>query len=458
MVTKSLLEYLQEIPSATRDRLYFDSRTCVALYRLFCPTAQYILQRLLLTAGATPFPAVRSWHPSTFKTVQNPALLVLKNLGILRGQTGEVWLHEEFRQSLLRAFSGDLDNDAEAVMRHGSVPVSREWLCEYAEEKWEALLYMLVTGQSMEPKISNRGRSASNPNREMSQLMQVLLAADLAISSPKTPDALEITSRGFQFLLAPRATQLWSLLIQYFVMAEASGLDLVGCVMAVCQLSLMRAGALVGSSVPPAMADFLKQMGLIYETRDSTLLATSLVQQLGPTSANHRTRERYIIIETNYKVYAYTNSPLQIAILGLFVKLKDRFANMVHGQLCGPSVAAALAKGITADQLIAYLREHLHPHMLRSDPARPLVAIPPVIEDQLHLWEGERNRLRTADGYLYRHFGQGGGDQTALLEKTVVEAQRLNALLYVNYQKRMLIVKAQAHPIIKSFLKTEQHQ
>ena len=33
---------------------------------------------------------------------------------------------------------------------------------------------------------------------------------------------------------------------------------------------------------------------------------------------------RYIVVETNYRVYAYTNSSLQLALLGLFVEMLYR--------------------------------------------------------------------------------------------------------------------------------------
>lgn len=38
----------------------------------------------------------------------------------------------------------------------------------------------------------------------------------------------------------------------------------------------------------------------------------------------------YIIVETNYRVYAYTDSNLQVALLGLFTELIYRY-NFVKG-------------------------------------------------------------------------------------------------------------------------------
>lgn len=44
-------------------------------------------------------------------------------------------------------------------------------------------------------------------------------------------------------------------------------------------------------------------------------------------------------------------SPLQIAVLNLFVQLQSRFQNMVAGVITRDSVRNALIKGITADQV-----------------------------------------------------------------------------------------------------------
>ena len=58
-----------------------------------------------------------------------------------------------------------------------------------------------------------------------------------------------------------------------------------------------------------------------------------------------------MIIETNYKVYAYTNNALQISVLNLFVNLKSRFPNLVTGQITRDSIKKALDRGIKAEQV-----------------------------------------------------------------------------------------------------------
>lgn len=75
-------------------------------------------------------------------------------------------------------------------------------------------------------------------------------------------------------------------------------------------------------------------------------------------SARHADQENgFLIIETNYKVYAYTSNPLQIAVLNLFVGLKSRFPNLVTGVITRDSVKKGLTNGITANQ-VSHIRSH----------------------------------------------------------------------------------------------------
>jgi transcription initiation factor TFIIH subunit 4 len=37
-----------------------------------------------------------------------------------------------------------------------------------------------------------------------------------------------------------------------------------------------------------------------------------------------RHREGFLVVETNYRIYAYTNSDLQVALIGLFAEMLYR--------------------------------------------------------------------------------------------------------------------------------------
>lgn len=75
---------------------------------------------------------------------------------------------------------------------------------------------------------------------------------------------------------------------------------------------------------------------------------------------------KYIASKINepfFQIYAYTDSSLQVALLGLFTELLYRFPNLVVGVMTRDSVRQAFRGGITADQIISYLEQHAHPNV-----------------------------------------------------------------------------------------------
>lgn len=73
---------------------------------------------------------------------------------------------------------------------------------------------------------------------------------------------------------------------------------------------------------------------------------------------------------------------------------------MAVGILTRDSVRQALRSGITAEQMINFLRLHAHPRMIAQAP--PI--LPPTVVDQIKLWENERDRFNFSDGVLYSQF------------------------------------------------------
>jgi len=122
-------------------------------------------------------------------------------------------------------------------------------------------------------------------------------------------------------------------------------------------------------------------------TSSSPPLPTSTGTGSGPQA------QGFIVLETNYRIYAYTDNPLQTAVLNLFVSLKYRFPNLVVGSITRESVKKALDNGISAEQIISYLTTHAHPQMRKNKPLLPV-----TVQDQIRLWELERNRLKSQEG------------------------------------------------------------
>lgn len=67
------------------------------------------------------------------------------------------------------------------------------------------------------------------------------------------------------------------------------------------------------------------------------------------------------MVESNFKVYAYTDSLLYRAILRLFMREDYRFPNMLVGMLTRESLKEAFKKKITTQQIMNFLEAHSHP-------------------------------------------------------------------------------------------------
>lgn len=87
-----------------------------------------------------------------------------------------------------------------------------------------------------------------------------------------------------------------------------------------------------------------------------TRLALNIATGQNKPVARDMEKEGYIVVETNYRVYAYTNSNLQVALLGLFCEMLYRFPNLVVSILTRDSVRQALRSGITAAQIIGWVQ------------------------------------------------------------------------------------------------------
>ena len=73
------------------------------------------------------------------------------------------------------------------------------------------------------------------------------------------------------------------------------------------------------------------------------------------------------------RLYAYTTSAVQAAILRVFVRCDALLPNLFVGTITRDSAVAALEAGITADQIVGFLRQHAHPRVAAKTPIVPAV-------------------------------------------------------------------------------------
>lgn len=270
---------------------------------------------------------------------------------------------------------------------------------------------------------------------------------------------LTITSKGFQFLLEDRQTQLWQVLVFYAMHKQQRGDSVADIISLFFSLGCMQLGQdySASQSFPDSqdILDDLEQYGFIYRRPEAsahdqffpTHLATSLCSGDSSASRSQTADEkRFLILETNYKIYAYTSNELEIAILNLFVNIRVRYPNLVVGRLDRKIVKEAMNKGISAYQIIAYLSSHAHPQMFNHPP--PLLH--PSVTDQLHLWDRERSRLTAQDSVCFEF------NSKELFDDTKAEAERNDGLLHAHPGKKWLFLDPAIREPIKEFIKGRQ--
>uniref|UniRef100_A0A1B6C308 General transcription factor IIH subunit 4 n=3 Tax=Clastoptera arizonana TaxID=38151 RepID=A0A1B6C308_9HEMI len=441
---KNLYDYLKTLSASTLERLYNHPTTCLAIYRELPPIAKHYVIRLLYVEQPVPQAVIASWVSQAFSKDHNAVTQILSELKVWQeanipgGLLGWI-LNPVFKKNAKIAINGGgRPWTMSAQLEADAKPRDIGYLDKYAMERWECVLHYMVGSQQQE------GISAD--------AVRILLHASL-MKRDEEDGSPVITREGFQFLLLDTAAQVWYFILQYLDTVESRGLDLVECLTFLFQLSFSTLGKDYSTDgMSESLLVFLqhlREFGLVYQRKRKagrfypTRLALNMASGLTKTS-NDVVREGYIIVETNYRVYAYTNSNLQVALLGLFCEMLYRFPNLAVGILTRDSVRLALRSGITAQQIVGFLRLHAHPRMIATGPP----TLPSTVVDQIQLWENERNRFTFTEGVLYSQFLS-----QADFELLRDYAQDLGVLTWQNDKRRTIVVTKQGHEEVRKFWK-----
>uniref|UniRef100_A0A1A8NPD1 General transcription factor IIH subunit 4 n=2 Tax=Nothobranchius pienaari TaxID=704102 RepID=A0A1A8NPD1_9TELE len=444
---KNLHEYMKELSPDVLDRLFNHPATCLAVYRELPKLAQNYVIRMLFLDQPLPQAAVALWMKKEGQRNHDECVSVLTGLRLwhsqqLQGGLQGYTLNPVFKDNLRTALLGGGTAWAEEQSALGPDRHARdiESLDRYAMERWEVILQFMV----------------GSPCAVSQDLSQLLVQAGLMKS--EAGEAPYITSAGFQFLLLDTASQLWYFTLQYLRTAQSRGMDLVEILSFLFQLSFSTLGrdySVEGMSESLlTFLQHLREFGLVFQRKRKsrryypTRLAITLAAGVSSSSSSpaETADTGFIVVETNYRIYAYTNSELQIALVALFCEMLYRFPNVVVAQLTRESVQQAIANGITAQQIIHFLKTRAHPVILKQTPV-----LPPTITDQIRLWELERDRLQFTEGVLYNQF-LSQVDFEVLRDR----AQGLGCLVWQDVAHRVMVVTPEGHSEVKRFWKRQR--
>ncbi|XP_047031034.1 general transcription factor IIH subunit 4 isoform X1 [Helicoverpa zea] len=453
---KDLHEYLKSRSAQFLETLYNYPTICLAVYRELPELARHFVIRLLFVEQPVPQAVVTSWVSQTFAKEQAKACEALSELSVWQeapipgGMPGWM-LAQSFKKNLKVALLGggrpwSMSSSLEPDGKARDVA----FLDAYALERWECVLHYMVGSAQTE------GISAD--------AVRILLHAGLMTRDADDGSAV-ITRAGFQFLLLSTAKQVWLFLQHYLHTAEKRSLSAAECLAFLYQLSFSTLGKDYStegmSNNMLVFLQHLREFGLVYQRKRKagrfypTRLALNIAAVRGGSaggavSVAAPAQRGYILVETNYRVYAYTQTSLQVALLGLFTELMYRFPNLVVGVLTRESVRAALRGGITAEQIIHYLDQHSHPQMLKSETGgiRSSSTLPPTVVDQIKLWETERNRFTYTEGVVYNQF-LSQADFVVLRDY----ARQQGVLTWQSERSRTMVVTRHGHDDVKKFWK-----
>ncbi|BCS30379.1 TFIIH/NER complex subunit TFB2 [Aspergillus puulaauensis] len=469
-------DYLESLPGTVFFKLYQQPSTALAIFRRMLPDlAKCFVMALLYLKDPLPAADLEIWVRSESLKERDSALSILGRLHILSNTTTAAnvrayMVTDPFAVSLRQALTGAEKTQSFGVLYRLSDAenVSISDLDDYARRQWEGVLgYMVGT--------SGLGiQRDANLSKGVKQLLQAGHLVEIR------DRRVEITQDGFAFVLQDVGTQVWHILILYVESAEAIGMDSVEVLSFVFLLSSLELGKSyekkhLTSNQLRTLTD-LADFGIVYQdspeashfyptrlattlTSDSSALGNPIAGTLsGPVGADsNQPGSGFIIIETNYRLYAYTSSPLQISLIALFTTLKYRFPNLVTGKVTRQSIRRAIEMGITADQIVSYLATHAHPQMRKHNASRstsnqagiPPSVLPPTVVDQIRLWQLERDRVRATAGFLFKDFVS-----LAEYEAPCRYAEEIGVLIWKSDRQRRFFVTR--HEQVAAFLRSRK--
>ncbi|KAK6590984.1 putative transcription factor TFIIH [Cryptosporidium xiaoi] len=154
---------------------------------------------------------------------------------------------------------------------------------------------------------------------------------------------------------------------------------------------------------------------------------------------NYAQIEAGIIVQSNFRIYCYTASPLQAKILRHLCQVKVRGPNLITGILTRKGLLSAYSMGVSAEQILRFFTSNAHPILLKRLLKDGSSLIPISVETQLKLWEKDKNRLEITPASVFSEWGNSQND-IELFNQTLLYAKGRNIVLY-----NTEIVKNESH-------------
>jgi transcription initiation factor TFIIH subunit 4 len=348
--TTNILEYLISLVGVDNngvlDRLYADAFTTMTVFRSLPPVAKQIIMRLLISEGQIKCSVLDTWlcNDSVSKQVFRVALNRLEGLHIFQKQK-DIWIvNDKFLASLRKSVNNEVKVDATSFNQdENEVPIATDVLDQHAHNAWERMLHFMV--------------NCSDPQHPPAPSVKAFLVESKLMSYDSFDDTgYAISDAGLVFLFKNRQQQVWDCVLTYldiFFRCQLANQPIATQMLIQDQAFqiLFRMSFLqpnqgysfeqLEGSQQIIVADFV-DLGLLYAPPEAgdpqsannaeemnagvarrSFYGTALSQKLGSClDLADREHNGFLLVETNFAVFAYTTSPVHFAMLKLFVDLQ----------------------------------------------------------------------------------------------------------------------------------------
>ncbi|KAJ3689275.1 hypothetical protein LUZ61_018439 [Rhynchospora tenuis] len=447
IVARNFMDMVAALPAAKLDKLYDSSFICEAVLRSLPPLAKkYVLQMLFLDSPLTA-KSMEEWVLPDGLSKHKVAIDRLLQLRVFmevsdRKKELSYKMNQKFQSNMQKYLTTGGTVPREPMPLNAAVRLPSVGELEtYAMEQWECFLLQLINSSQVD-------KSTSFSSSMMRAFQRGLL------HSSRDNEAPRLTENGFQFLLMETNAQLWYIIREYISSAEERGMDQTDLISFLLELSFHTLGEAYSvntlTEVQRLAIKDLADLGLVKYQQGRkeglfmpTKLATNLSVSLSDASSR---KEGFVVVETNFRMYAYSSSRLHCEILRLFSRIEYQLPNLIVGAITKESLYNAFENGITAEQIVSFLQQNAHPRVAEKTPT-----VPENVTDQIRLWEADRNRVEMTPSHLYEDF-----PSKDLFEACCDFARDYGCLLWQDTKKMRLIVKGELHQQMRDFLRGQR--
>ncbi|TXG47373.1 hypothetical protein EZV62_026667 [Acer yangbiense] len=441
IIAKNFMDMVASLTARDLDNLYQNPFICEAILRSLPPLGKKYVLQMLYIEGSVLAKSMEEWVLADGFTKHRVAIDRLVQLRIFseeKKKETSYRLNPTFQTNLQKhlIYGGALPREPMPSNVTVRLPTLEE-LEAYALGQWECFLLQLISSAQ-----------AEKPTNFSSSMMKVFQRGLLTQRDKESP---RLSESGFQFLLMDTSAQLWYIIREYISNSQERGVNQADLISFLLELSFHVAGEAYNvntmSELQKNMIKDFADLGLVklqQGRKDSWFIPTKLATSLSISLTDSSSRkEGFVVVETNFRIYAYSTSKLHCEILRLFSRIEYQLPNLIVGAITKESLYNAFDNGITADQIIAFLQQNAHPRVAERIPS-----VPENVCDQIRLWESDLNRVEATPAYYYDEF-----PSRDVFEAACDYARDRSGLLWEDSKKMRLAVKAETHTHMREFLR-----